>query len=557
MGYHKQMKLLKLIKKNLRILIRSKSSAFMVIIGPLLIIALIALAFSNTQDSYEITLGVISGEESELATQFINQLENEDYVIQYYNSLDECQNYLKLKTTNLCIVFPGDFFIENNKTNEIEFYVDQSRMNIVESIISSASSTLDLKSEEISILLTNQLLETLTYTSKEIVKEKNVIDELKTKISSIDTSNKQIATRSESTKLNEAVSSLANADTNLNQITSSRNVLSNDTTNLLEDLDNLLDKLEEDGSFLSDTNKVRAHYNELKDSLTNETVNIDGAIGELRDVINSLEEKISSANDNMVAIKSSVEVVKTDLAFIQSKLGGIEASLSNTESKIDEIAVTSADSIVTPFSIKINPILSSSNKSVYIFPYFIILMILFVGTMLSSTLIVMEKKSRAFFRTFTAPTSELYHLFAGYLTNFFVIIAQLIIIFIAAFFYLKISLAGNYYVTIIILFLSVSFFIFFGTLIGYLFKTPEGTTIASISIGSLFLFLSNIILPVESFSEFTRKILLINPYMLCSELLKKSVLFDARIMEIKYELLLLLGYVVIVFVLSVIAQKYL
>jgi len=175
--------------------------------------------------------------------------------------------------------------------------------------------------------------------------------------------------------------------------------------------------------------------------------------------------------------------------------------------------------------------------------------------MLSSSLVVMEKKSRAFFRNFTTPTSEWCHLLAGYITNFFILIIQIALILTAASFYLDFSLLSNYQVTPLIIFLSISLFILLGTVIGYMFRTQEGTTIASISLGSVSLFLSNLILPVESFPEIVRKILLFNPFVLCSELFKKAMLFNATLVDIQNELFILLGYVFLFIILVIIFQK--
>ena len=190
-----------------------------------------------------------------------------------------------------------------------------------------------------------------------------------------------------------------------------------------------------------------------------------------------------------------------------------------------------------------------------LFPYFLTLVILFVGIMLSSTLVIFEKKSRAFFRTFTTPTSSLMHLLASYITNFSVLLIQLIVVFLGAFYYLDLPLIENIEVTSVMLILSITFFISLGTMVGYFFKTQEGTTIASISMGSLFLFLSNLILPVESFSALTRKLMLLNPFMLCSELFKKTMLFNAGFKDVTSELFLLIGYIIVVIMLAIVFQK--
>ena len=50
------MVLLKIIQKNLKLLIRSKSSALIIILGPLLVIFLVGIAFGNIS-KYSLNIG--------------------------------------------------------------------------------------------------------------------------------------------------------------------------------------------------------------------------------------------------------------------------------------------------------------------------------------------------------------------------------------------------------------------------------------------------------------------------------------------------------------------
>ena len=70
-------KLIEIIKKNFRLLIRSKSSALIVLLGPLLLILLISMAF-NTSSLYDIKIGTYSGEYSELSNSIIEKLNQDE-----------------------------------------------------------------------------------------------------------------------------------------------------------------------------------------------------------------------------------------------------------------------------------------------------------------------------------------------------------------------------------------------------------------------------------------------------------------------------------------------
>ena len=71
-------KLIEIIKKNLRLLIRSKSSALIVLFGPLLLILLISMAF-NTSSLYDIKIGTYSDSYSELSNSIINNLNKNEF----------------------------------------------------------------------------------------------------------------------------------------------------------------------------------------------------------------------------------------------------------------------------------------------------------------------------------------------------------------------------------------------------------------------------------------------------------------------------------------------
>jgi ABC-type multidrug transport system permease subunit len=539
------MKLWKIILKNFKVLFRSKSSAFVVLVGPLLIVGLIALALSNTGE-FSINVGAVTTDMEGMTGQFIEQLEVNDYRVINFDTLEECIKQIKLRTTNLCIKFPPNFILDNEKTYKVEFHVDQSRLNVVETIKSAVLSTITVKSDEITLELTNKLIETINIANDEAANTANLLNELE--VSSI-SANKNINNIGDKGK--EAAKDVKSAEEDNNKVNPSIERLNAGATKLLADLDKLLDSAEGLETKPSKTTEVRSDEKNFSVILPAEVSVIEDSSAKLKNSLAALQTSISSGN----GIQGAAEKVQADLKTITENIAGAKTSIQKIRSEIEGIKISSATSIVNPFTIEVNPISSTSNKGTLLFPYFLTLVILFVGIMLSSTLVMFEKKSRAFFRTFTTPTSELSHLLAGYITNFAVLAVQLLVVCIGAIYYLEVPLLDNLWVNIVVLIFSITFFVSLGTMVGYLFKTQEGTTIASISMGSLFLFLSNLILPVESFSRVTQKLLLLNPFMLCSELFKKSMLFGASFMDMRTELLLLIVYIIVVVVLAVIFQK--
>ncbi|MGV8172193.1 MAG: ABC transporter permease, partial [Candidatus Woesearchaeota archaeon] len=113
----------------------------------------------------------------------------------------------------------------------------------------------------------------------------------------------------------------------------------------------------------------------------------------------------------------------------------------------------------------------------------------------------------------------------------------------------------NMLLTALLIVASVSLFTLVGMVIGYLFNNQEAVTMASISFGSAFIFLSNLILPLENMSPVLQQISRYNPYVICSELLKKLTLFESTFREVYREFILIGVYIIILFILTMIIEK--
>ena len=71
-----------------------------------------------------------------------------------------------------------------------------------------------------------------------------------------------------------------------------------------------------------------------------------------------------------------------------------------------------------------------------------------------------------------------------------------------------------------------------GIIIGVLFSSAETSTLAAVSTGAIFLFMSNVILPIESMPHTLMIIARFNPFVICESLLRKSLLFRTDIISL-------------------------
>ena len=164
--------------------------------------------------------------------------------------------------------------------------------------------------------------------------------------------------------------------------------------------------------------------------------------------------------------------------------------------------------------------------------------------------------SKAYFRNFITPTKDILFVIGQYISNIFIVLLQLLIIFLVMFIITRPNIEYTiFFGIILILFLAGSVFILFGMIIGYLFKSGETANMGAISVGAILLFFSNTILPIETLPGTIRKIVQFNPFILGETSLKQVILFNAPLREVLLEIYLLIAFVVLFFFIAYYARE--
>jgi len=491
-------KLIEIIKKNLKLLLRSKSSALIVLLGPLFLILLISMAF-NTTSLYDIKIGTYSGSYSELSNSIIQKLNQDEFKVVKVDDRDECTNKIKSNDLHVCAIFPDDLNI--NSKESIEFYVDESRMNLVYIIINSISTKVSTKSTELSTALTSTLLNSINSadakigeSSEKIVKLSVTLSEIKTNIESI----------------------RATLATSLNQ-----------TANV---------------SLLS----------EKADEL-----NMSGAAGELindyRILTNSLISKLKSSQESVSTLNSA----SSDIDAQITNVNDVSSELSEVKSNFNSIEIKEVSKIVSPISTEIKPITSQSTHFAYTFPSLLVIVLLFSGLLVAATTIIEEKSSKAFFRNFITPSSSALFIIGNYISNLIVVLFQILVIFASLYLLSSATIPAEIVTNLVlIILLTSSVFILLGMLIGYLFKSGETANLAVISLACILLFFSNTILPLETLPMAIRSIAEYNPFILGVNALKEILLFKSSLAAIATQFYTLLIYVVMLIILVYVVRLF-
>ena len=555
------MKFWKTVMKNFRILFRRKTSLIAVILGPLLIIALIGFAF-NSPSQFEISVGYNAPDNSTLTQDFVQTLQ-EKYTISKFATEEECKSQLEQGLMHMCIFFPKNFRIENDKVNNVTFLVDKARVNIVYSILSSVDDKIGIKSDQLSKDLTETLISALDSTSSDIdtnlgalIRLKKSVEKSQGEVTTISTSLSGLDLASENVDVDLA-DQLSSISTLAESISSKGIKVSKDGLELVTSLragtsnQTFLDDLDELESDLESLNKTAV---EDYDDLSAKVEAMDAKIVDAIDGVQSLNNKISSAKSGVSTSLTSLNNLKQQLTAIISDIDTIKQNMEKSSQRISQIKITSSDQIVNPIQTNIETISSDSNKLIILFPYVLLLVIMFVGIMLSSTLVMVEKKSKAYFRVFTTPTKDEFYLWTTFFTSFIILVAQVAIILVLMKIFFMDVMAANLLVNLVLLLVSISMFVMIGMAIGYLMSNQQGANMISISVGAVFLFISNMVLPLESISPYLKNVANFNPYVLTSEMLRKSILFGANFSSMFNDLMVLLSYTVIIAMSIIIIQ---
>lgn len=549
------MKLELTIKKNIKMLLRSRTSTLVLILGPLLIIMLVGLSFNS--NTFNLNIGVYSDSYSDLSRDFISTLDNESFTITQLISEQSCIDSVKEQRTHACIIFPPDLSLNNDKTNIIKFHVDQSKINLVYLVMSTLEESFEEVTTDLSKELTDNIVTSLFMTKAGLLDSQTLVDSIKEKNSVIQTNSEKSSSDLDSLDFD---TSGADVSISTEEIETNLIELLEESEDLYSDAISLLSDLEGDGNISSYAEgKIKDEFKEFRDLIADkQNVSLKKVLEiseKLDDSLGVLSAKLSNAEDVSADVVAKINLIKTNANTIKEKAESLDTNIGNMISDINSIQITNTENIVSPITTDIIPIVQSDSNLGYIFPSLIVILIMFIGLLLPSTLIIMEKNSRAHFRLFTTPTKPKLHVIATYLTSLLILTLQVVIILAVSQFYFKISFFNSFGMLLLSLIIIMSLFILTGMLLGYIFNTEEMSMLASVSIATLLLLTSGIVFPIESMPKYIIEKVKYNPVVSGSEVFRKSILFTSGFDSFKESLMILVGSIILVLALIFIVKK--
>ncbi len=550
--------LLLLLKKNLKLLLRAKASSLIVFLGPLLLVLILGLAY-NSSSRYGLNIGVYAPTMSDDVNSIITLLQEQEFrIVKYEANIDECVADMKTGALHACLSLPEKLQIEGNTPKEITFYVDPSKINLVWMIQETLQSKINFKAQEISQQLSSELLSAVNTAKETVSREQGAVSSAKEKSSSA------------SSSAASARGALTGLDLTFPEVNYDLTVAEVLKQNLSTALDAGLAKVQEAQEALeevnaSDTAAVDAALAGVQEKLGQAQTLVTGTgdvnLGKILTLISSLQVDVSAAKGKLQAAAEGVGQSDSNLLAVSSAVGetvatlsSVESALGGLQSKLSALPVTDASTIATPIVTKIEKVSKEGTYLHYSFPTLLVVVVMFTSLLLGTILVMMEKNSPAFLRNYFLPVKKATFVLSIYLTCLLLILVQIIVILGISLLFLEQMLPVLPQLALI-LFMAASTFTFLGMALGYLFASEETAVLATIALGSLLLFLSGAVLPLEIVAPALREATQFNPFVLAEKIIREIFIFSSPLTGIWIDLLILVGYAVVLFLVILIIES--
>ncbi|MFA6888139.1 MAG: ABC transporter permease [Candidatus Woesearchaeota archaeon] len=363
--------IIEMIKKNFRVLIRSRSSALVILLGPFFIIFLIGAAF-NTTSLHNIRVGIYTAEENEVLDEILTSLSDNEFIVVRSETEEDCVNLVKSGGAHLCMSFPGSMS-EDSVAREIIFHVDYSKVNLVFTILNVISGEVDQISNDLSVEYTKMIIEQMNSTAAQI-KEKSVMiadlannaQEMKLNLELLSSELKGIEVSSSEFGLSDVDSYLAESNSQLDEFSSITSQTTSSGQEIIGGFETYIDSFEAElESQVSDIEEFQSTVNTYAtiacsvdystisglsfdpcSDLTSIQASLESAVtqaDELGEQFDDIRDQLDDVNSQLATAESQQAEI---LSAAQTNLESLQSQLESSALKIDEMGAEK-DSITT------------------------------------------------------------------------------------------------------------------------------------------------------------------------------------------------------------------
>lgn len=561
--------------KNLKRLLNTKLSAFLILLGPLVLIILLGLAF-QTSGFAGIHVGLYVEEEGDLSDDLKNILKINNFNLEEVSEREECIESVSRGDNHICID------IEGMEDISLTFHVDESRINIADSLTNILSEEVSDIADDMSLEVAREVLNVISETRNMIEENRGEIEDILSNIQEMDDSLRELGEsilEEDIAEDAELVEQLIDPDSHISQsISQSRDNIDNMKSNvdiIVEELSPMSDDLDMISEEISEA--YEEFECELQEDLSSELLegNFADVLTESEDPLCNLlytfQSNIDSRKENIETIIAEVEVASDELESIdgeiesvhntavnyaegidegleeveevrvglsnnllelanqtsegREKINDMKDMLERVEDNFEDITEADAERIASPVTTDISPVDSEERENLdFLFPSIIATILMFISVLISTVLVMREKSSGAYFRNLILPVRNYLFIFGSYFTSLIITFAQIAVLLIVGLlaFNLNLNFSFGFFV---LLFLSILVFSSIGLIIGNIAKSEEGGILSSIIICIILLVFSNILMPLETMAEAISRIASYTPFNLLEELLRRELVF--------------------------------
>ena len=299
-------------------------------------------------------------------------------------------------------------------------------------------------------------------------------------------------------------------------------------------------------------------FDQLSKSITDATFMLNDA----QNTIENLKKGLGQADSATSSFQSAQGNATTQIEQVRQMLGNsllhvsaLSISLSSMRTDLSKVTSVDSERILRPIKTILRPVTAEKESFDFLFPSLLTLVIMFIAVLLSATTVLTEKESKAYFRNFISPIPSPFFMVGIFISNLFMVLVQAFVLLIIAHIFFGIDSFTNIPGIIIALMMVSAVFILIGMFIGYLFRTEETATIASISLSIVLLLFSSLVVPIERMTKTLALIASGSPFVLSEELFRHILIFETGVQSALIDVGGLSIFIVILFVAVLLAQK--
>lgn len=500
-----------IFRRNFFIIINSKLSSLMIILGPIILILITGLALQdNSLRSIEASIY----SSTSINPSFIEKMNARSFIVINSSSLDDCKSSVLQSKSQVCIEFVPSKSLLSHDSYDLHLYVDFSKQRIVWNIIGSIQGIVDDESTGIRSSLISSLKES--------------IDEL-----------------------------LVNLDSNKQKVQDLQSIANRVNNDINFAINNYNDISVKASQVSQSIVLIKSDINSLSSYSVSPT--LIKRMGENIDTISSLVSGISDKTGD-VSSTSGLVLARDNIQKIISDLERVHSAINSVSGDLRSIRNADLERLSNPIPLSYSSI-SESEVSTgastgelgfidYLFPSFMMFFVLFASIVFSASSTIRERSSNAYVRNVISRASGFDFALGNFITSLLIVSLQTSLILFVAKYFLNSSLLDNFLSVGIVMIVAISLFIMIGMFIGYLFNTNESAIVASISLALIFLIFTPIITPLETLPPVASDIISHTPLVILENKLRLITIFDSSLSFSFSDILSLLGIGALVVILS-------